>query len=91
MHPSEVSRQPEIELLRVKVLANLLIIYLINCNAETNSTLEELLSVVKDRYAANKLAGVSLFKALLKSLFGFESFYQMQNELIEVLTRFDRA
>jgi hypothetical protein len=53
--------------------------------------LEELLSVVKDRYAANKLAGVSLFKALLKSLFGFESFYQMQNELIEVLARFDRA
>ena len=62
------------ELLKIKVLANLLVIYLVNCNAETESVLEEILEVVEERYSRNKLAGNSLFRALLKSLFGFETF-----------------
>jgi hypothetical protein len=33
--PSESNRAAEVELLKVKVLANLLIIYLVNCNEET--------------------------------------------------------
>jgi hypothetical protein len=78
MHPSEIERAPEIELLKIKVLANLLIIYLLNCNQEVESVLDNLISNVLDRYSQNKVAGASLFKALLKSLFGFESFSQMQ-------------
>lgn len=76
--------------MKVKVLANLLIIYLVNCNAETESLLEELLEIVEERYARNKLAGNSLFRALLKSLFGFESFDQLQEELMKTLEKIDR-
>ena len=61
-------------MLKIKVLANLLVIYLVNCNAETESVLDEILEVVEERHARNKLAGNSLFRALLKSLFGFETF-----------------
>lgn len=72
------------------MLANLLVIYLVNCNAETESLLEEILEVVEERYARNKLAGNSLFRALLKSLFGFESFEQLQEELTKTLEKIDR-
>lgn len=72
------------------MLANLLVIYLVNCNAETESLLEEILEVVEERYARNKLAGNSLFRALLKSLFGFESFEQLQEELSKTLEKIDR-
>lgn len=68
----------------------MLVIYLVNCNAETESLLEEILEVVEERYARNKLAGNSLFRALLKSLFGFESFEQLQEELSKTLEKIDR-
>lgn len=77
-------------MLKIKVLANLLVIYLVNCNAETESLLEEILEVVEERYARNKLAGNSLFRALLKSLFGFETFDQLQEELTKTMEKIDR-
>lgn len=87
--PSEPGRRSEVELLRIKVLANLMIIHLVNCNEEVQEILNELLFYIKERYNQNKTAGGGMFRALLRALFGFESFSELQGEVASMLLNVD--
>lgn len=58
-------------MIKIKVMANILVISLVNCKENSSSILDELILIVEQECYKDKFAGRALFKAIVKSFFGF--------------------
>jgi hypothetical protein len=68
----------EMEVLKIKVLANFLILELLSCSEKMDYVLEELLICLEDSMRRDRKVGMALFRTVMKSLFGFQSFSKME-------------
>lgn len=69
----------EMLVLKVKVLCNLMILELLSCGDKVREMLEEIILTISESIEKDRSSGVALFRVVIKSMFGFESFTKMES------------